>query len=547
MEPEEHHEDEDAITVDFGESSVAGEVDEEDLYEAHRDDGTEMLNQKRDKVACFGKFEDGVNFSEFVKGDFIGEGSFGKVFECTYFGFKVAMKDYAKAGGHVAITRDALSELTQQSSWHYNLKCAFVQTLIAVNVDESLGPFCSIFPRASCSMFDLLHNPNLGEISETVNPGEHSGNRGPDPALLRKLPLSMKQRLVWLRQISLGLAAIHEKGATHLGLSSRNILLLSEYDEPTSDDPSSASRNLKFAGKRGIIAQISDFGVRRLKKQALKNNSGGEFKSASGKLLELDELAIPWMSPEMIEGGAGMQASDVFSFHVLMFEIITGSPPHIDKEFQEVINFTNAKMRLELPSDEELDHRWEEILSRQSRRSHGHVATAADHDVIASDRIAHKPLPKGLRQLFDKCSAQNPVARPTFIEISDALAKMLVKLEKEVQLEPVILESTLKATQEAEKNNAIMRSNPQRHRPSMSLAKGLDTKLLDKEDDTEGGAAEGEITLEEMCSVPVVFVNAESGRKLFAQEVNKGWDLMGNAFARGFGAGPEAHTFDDNK
>lgn len=78
----------DEITVDFGDASLAGDgLDEiEDLYDCTRDDGSEMLNQKRDKVICFGKFEEGIHFNNLVKGDLIGEGSFGKVlfFSCLF-------------------------------------------------------------------------------------------------------------------------------------------------------------------------------------------------------------------------------------------------------------------------------------------------------------------------------------------------------------------------------------------------------------------------------------------------------------------------------
>jgi len=299
--------------------------------------------------------------------------------------------------------------------------------------------------------------------------------------------------------------------------------------------------------------------MRRMKRQALKSSyakSGNDFKSKTGKAVELEEHAIPWMAPEMLEGGAGGQSSDVFSFHVLMYEMITGNPPHIEKTMQEIIQFVGDKKRLELPTEEQLIERWEEIIHQQSRKSHGHVRLASTSALLASDRIAHKPLPPAndecisFRDLYTKCHAANATARPKMEDIADNLADLLLELDKEIQLDPVTLESTLEAARKAERENELAKSKP-RQRPSFSLAKGLSTKLLDNEegddDDDDDDENNNEPTLEELCSVPCVLVNLESRRKLFAQETNKAWDLLGNAHARGFGAGPEAHTFDDNR
>lgn len=67
--------------------------------------------------------------------------------------------------------------------------------------------------------------------------------------------------------------------------------------------------------------QITDFGMGLVKKAALK---GRKFKTKK----PLEESLLPWAAPEVIDGADPTPPSDIFSFSVLMMEVMTGVEPH---------------------------------------------------------------------------------------------------------------------------------------------------------------------------------------------------------------------------
>jgi len=636
-------------------------------FDILEDDGTEVLAVE--KADRFGLFESGVTFDRLARGELIGEGTFGKVFEGTYFGSAVAVKDVSKAAGGYGLDREALTELAKECKWRYALQHAFVADLLAVNVDHSLGAVCLVTTRHPCSLWDLLHDPDLGAPRSVVHGHAHAQ---PDPELLRSLPLTMRQRLVWLRQVCLGMDAVHKAqglngnskkrapvkrgggstppqstggGLTHWGLTSSNVVIASHEEshhhphQSFSDRADTGgkakaggalNRTLKaqrFAGHRGCVAQVTDFGLQRVKRASLEQPSRKHPKT--GLKHHVEESALPYMAPEVVEQGAergGCAASDVFSFYALMFEVITGKVPHDNKEPGEVVKFSLAKKRLPLPTDAELATRWHEL--QQHHFEHKELPRAIP--ALCNERVAHKPLPPpngkafkdkatgesvpGVRELYEKCAAQDPKKRPSF----EALARDLGKLINLVgHSEPVLPPLRLEASErrnsvEAEgflgslvpKLPRVLHSNSfqsvqssltssgssssgssdssssdssssesgSSSGPSSSSAPSTFSKRLSESMEDAGrtvvaaaGGVSREVSgdssasadsgvhtesmaalTETLCSCPVMLVNADSRRKLFAQSLAKPKGLGIGGWSQGFGAGPEVHTFDDN-
>jgi hypothetical protein len=202
------------------------------------------------------------------------------VYEGHYFGLGVAIKDLTKVSA--AVDRQCLAELAKECLWRFNLESAFVSPLLAVNVDPALGPVALVLERQpcrseanpkegpstssflrpspklhcprlrllnACSLWDLLHDPAFG-------PSPSRGYVGPEPELMRSLPLSMKQRLEWLRHVSLALAHLHAKGIVHRSLSSRNVMLALSDDGPRGGF-TAAGPSLQRTTRRGVVAQVS--------------------------------------------------------------------------------------------------------------------------------------------------------------------------------------------------------------------------------------------------------------------------------------------------
>ena len=121
-----------------------------------------------------------------------------------------------------------------------------------------------------------------------------------------------------LRQIALGLCALHEAGVIHRDLKPGNVLLDGA------------------AGEAAPVAKISDFGISRF----------GELGDGSGISPEANTLGAAasrkpnltgtgallgtpyYMAPEAARGGRSVDAAaDMFAFGILAYEVLTGRPP----------------------------------------------------------------------------------------------------------------------------------------------------------------------------------------------------------------------------
>ena len=110
--------------------------------------------------------------------------------------------------------------------------------------------------------------------------------------LIKGKPLSIKEILNISIQIAEGLNTAHKKGIVHRDIKSDNIMLTNE----------------------GLV-KIMDFGLAKLKGATKLTTMG----------LTLGTLA--YMSPEQVQGIELDQRSDMFSFGVVLYEMITGQLP----------------------------------------------------------------------------------------------------------------------------------------------------------------------------------------------------------------------------
>jgi len=110
--------------------------------------------------------------------------------------------------------------------------------------------------------------------------------------LLNEKTLSLKGVLDIAIQIAEGLNAAHKKGIVHRDIKSDNLMLTNE----------------------GLI-KIMDFGLAKLRGVSRLTKTG----STVGTL--------GYMSPEQVQGMGADQRSDIFSFGVVLYEMITGQLP----------------------------------------------------------------------------------------------------------------------------------------------------------------------------------------------------------------------------
>ena len=111
------------------------------------------------------------------------------------------------------------------------------------------------------------------------------------------------------RQVAEGLAYAHEHSIVHRDIKPSNIMIL----------------------KSGLV-KITDFGIARIPSSAIKTMTGMVMGSPQ------------YMSPEQVTGKATDHRTDIFSLGVVLYEMLTGSPPfkgeNIHAIMLEIMNFS---------------------------------------------------------------------------------------------------------------------------------------------------------------------------------------------------------------
>jgi serine/threonine protein kinase len=97
------------------------------------------------------------------------------------------------------------------------------------------------------------------------------------------------------KQIAMALQYLHKKKILHCDLKSQNILLNDDW-----------------------TVKICDFGLARYKEKFQKDNHG--------------KIGTPhWMAPEILRGEKYEEAADVYSFGVILWEMMTGEIPYMGR------------------------------------------------------------------------------------------------------------------------------------------------------------------------------------------------------------------------
>ncbi|XAR56919.1 Non-specific serine/threonine protein kinase [Bertholletia excelsa] len=209
-----------------------------------------------------------------------------------------------------------------------------------------------------------LHHPNVVAFYGVVQDGpggtlatvtEYMVDGSLRHVLLRKdRHLDRRKRLIIAMEAAFGMEYLHSKNIVHFDLKCDNLLV-----------------NLKDSSRP--ICKVGDFGLSKIKRNTLV--SGGV------------RGTLPWMAPELLNGSSNKVSEkvDVFSFGIVLWEILTGEEPYANMHYGAIIGgIVNNTLRPTIPSL--CDPEW--------------------------------------RRLMEQCWAPNPGARPSFTEIASRLRVM---------------------------------------------------------------------------------------------------------------------------
>lgn len=180
-----------------------------------------------------------------------------------------------------------------------------VKVLSSENADEKeLKRFVS-----EAEHLASLNHPNVVHVYDFNHVGTApyivmeflEGTTLSDQIARERLPLP--RGLEIMAQVAAGLDAIHQRGLIHRDVSPRNIMVLTD-------------------GRTKVL----DLGL-------AKNLEIYSATSATGYL----PGTLPYVAPELIEGVTPTRAADVFSFGVLLYQVVTGVHPFMAEHFMAIL------------------------------------------------------------------------------------------------------------------------------------------------------------------------------------------------------------------
>ncbi|XP_069500958.1 mitogen-activated protein kinase kinase kinase 11 [Ambystoma mexicanum] len=276
-----------------------------------------------------------VDFSELRLEEVIGVGGFGKVYRGSWRGKLVAVK---------AARQDPDEDIS----------------VTAENVRQEARLFALLnHPNIIALKSVCLQEPNLCLIMEYASGGALSralaGRRIPPHILVN-----------WAIQIARGMCYLHNEAIVpiiHRDLKSNNILLFQKIENEDMEN-----KTLK----------ITDFGLAREWHKTTKMSTAGTYA---------------WMAPEVIKSSTFSKGSDVWSYGVLLWELLTGEVPYRGIDGLAVAyGVAVNKLTLPIPST----------------------------------------CPEPFTQLMSECWAQDPHRRPSFVSILEQLTALEVQVLEEM-------------------------------------------------------------------------------------------------------------------
>ncbi|XP_047333823.1 uncharacterized protein LOC124937580 isoform X2 [Impatiens glandulifera] len=261
----------------------------------------------------------------------LGSGTFGTVYHGRWRGTDVAIKRFKK------------SCFTGRSSEQERLTTEF---------------------WTEADILSKLHHPNVVAFYGVVQNGpggtlatvtEYMVNGSLRNALISKeRHLDRRKKLLIAKDAAFGMEYLHSKNIVHFDLKCDNLLV-----------------NLKDPLRP--ICKVGDFGLSKIKRNTLV--TGGV------------RGTLPWMAPELLNGNSSKVSEkvDVFSFGIVLWEILTGEEPYANMHYGAIIGgIVNNTLRPHVPSS--CDPEW--------------------------------------RLLMEQCWAPDPATRPSFVEIVRCLRVM---------------------------------------------------------------------------------------------------------------------------
>src|SRR6202790_5036889 len=154
--------------------------------------------------------------------------------------------------------------------------------------------------RAEATSLARLNHPNITTIYSLIPDGKNlymvmelvRGHTLDDILKERNAPIAARESLAIIAQAADGLAYAHSMGVIHRDIKPSNLMI----------------------AENGVL-KIMDFGIARVR--------GSQRLTRSGSIVG----TLAYMAPEQLRGEEGDEASDLYSLAIVLYEMLSGSPP----------------------------------------------------------------------------------------------------------------------------------------------------------------------------------------------------------------------------
>jgi serine/threonine protein kinase len=235
-----------------------------------------------------------IEMSDLELGSVLGQGAFGVVRRAEWRGRTVAVKQIKKSTiGDDKAVADFEEEIGRMAAlpMHENVVRLFGVVQLADGDVGAVVEYC-----AQGALVDALYGEKARELSPT--------------GLLQIA-----------YDAACGVMHLHANKIVHRDIAARNVLL---------------------AGKKDLLAKVSDFGMARNLDSVYSGVASEQHTAASIG-------PVKWMAPEQLDRMAYSRASDVFAFGVLLYEIFARSTPWPGLANVNVVLRVSKGERMELP------------------------------------------------------------------------------------------------------------------------------------------------------------------------------------------------------
>ncbi|KAL6075324.1 Insulin-like growth factor 1 receptor, variant 2 [Balamuthia mandrillaris] len=282
-----------ATTADLKDENEEAEEENKDKKEKRKSMRPVSLVMKQNKIIGITDMWC-LNFKELEFQEEIGQGSFGVVYRGIWRNTTVAIK-CVKSN---SLSKKQMEEFRQEVDMMSGLRPhVHVVQLLGVCVDAA-------FPL--CIVTEFLSKGSLLDYLQSLKQNESN--------------LSMKKMINIAKGVASGMQHLHAEHVVHRDLAARNVLLTSD-----------------------LTAKVADFGMSRLVASEENQHQTSTYVGP-----------VRWMAPESIEDRVYSEASDVWSFGVLLWEICTlGAMPFAQMTALKATLHVLQGGQLDIPSEEE--------------------------------------------------------------------------------------------------------------------------------------------------------------------------------------------------